>query len=360
MEPFHPLSTSDQLTEHLRREILKGTFGEVLPGVKQLVQGLGVNSVAVSRAVQQLEREGLVKNQGDRRCRLITINKHSKQANLRVGLLYYDHHQALRHDVLSLKQELHFAGFSMVPAPKTMLEMEMAPKRTARLIKTIEADAWIVFTGSGDILQWFEQQPIPAFALHGRLDATNLAGIGVRKSPVLAALIHKLVGWGHRRIVFLARKERRVPSLGGLEQFFMEQLMVHGISTSEYNIPDWEDSPEGLGILMHSLFQYTPPTALVVGDAKLFHSVQIHLAHKGILAPQHVSLFCNDSEQSFEWVRPLISHVQWDYRPTIRRVVQWAHRIAQGQSDIKKGYIDAEFFEGETIGPSPKQGRAEI
>lgn len=354
MEPFRPLSTSDQLAQHLRNEIQKGTLSGLLPGVKQLVQSLGANSVAVTKAIRQLERDGLVTPQGDRRSRLINRTARSGKSSLKIGMLYYDATIEGRQDVLSIKQGLTHAGHTVITAPKSMLEMEMNIRRTARLVESMGADAWVIFAGSIEILEWFEQLGLPAFALHGRLNKVALAGMGVRKMPVMAALIDKLAAFGHSRIVMLAREERRKPHSGALERFFIEQLESRGIPTGPYNIPDWDDSPEGLEKVINSLFQYTPPTALIVGDSMLLHAVQVHLAQKGILAPKHISLFCNDLEQSFAWTRPEISHIRWDHRPTIRRVIQWANHVTRGKEDRKKSYVKATLYEGGTIGPVPR------
>jgi DNA-binding LacI/PurR family transcriptional regulator len=106
-------------------------------------------------------------------------------------------------------------------------------------------------------------------------------------------------------------------------------------------------------VIIDSLFQHTQPTALIIGDAVLFHAVQVHLAYKGILAPQHVSLFCNDYEQSFKWALPNIAHIQWDHRPSIRRVMQWAKNIGHGKNDRKKSITRAVLHEGDTIGSAP-------
>ena len=73
------------------------------------------------------------------------------------------------------------------------------------------------------------------------------------------------------------------------EQFFLEQLEANGIQTSPYNIPDWEDTPAGLKKVIDSTFKHTPPTALIISDPILFHAIQVHLAHKGIWAPEHIT-----------------------------------------------------------------------
>lgn len=74
-----------------------------------------------------------------------------------------------------------------------------------------------------------------------------------------AEVVERLVNLGHRRIVNLVREERRKPTPGFLDRFFLEQLRNHGIQTGPYHLPDWEDTPEGLQHLLDSLFQHTPP-----------------------------------------------------------------------------------------------------
>ncbi len=354
MNPFLPKSTSDQLAEHLRQQILSGALRGTMPGINQLVKSLGVNSVTTAKAVQQLEREGFVINQGSRKTRLIAPNPQGKPSSLRVGILYYDDTNAARHDAQILKQGLIHAGHTVITPPKTMMELGMDARKTAQMVKSMEVDAWIIYAGSRQILEWFDQQEIPAFALYGRLNQVGLASMAVQKSPVISELIHKLVTLGHSRIVMLTREERRKPQLGTFEQFFINELETHGIRTGPYNIPDWKDNPEGLAKVIDSLFQHTPPTAMIIGDALLFHAVQVHLAHMGIHAPKHISLFCNDFEQSFLWVRPEIAHAQWDYRPSIRRIIQWARNVSSGRPDKKKTVTKAVLYEGGTLGPAPR------
>jgi DNA-binding LacI/PurR family transcriptional regulator len=351
MEPFRRLSTSEQLADFLRKQIRDGTLKGALPGVQQLVKIHGVNSMAAGKAVQQLEREGLVVNQGDRRRRLIAETAQTKATSLRVGMLHYSAASAAGHAVLSIRQELMNAGHDVIECPKSMKDLGMSVERVGRAIQSINVDAWVVGTGSSGILEWFEQQEIPAFALHGRQVNVRMAGAGIRKLPVISARIEKLASLGHRRIVLLTREYRRKPELGFFERSFVGFLEDQGIKTGPYNVPDWEDTPAGLERLIDSLFRATPPTALFIGDPSLFHPIQLQLAAKGILAPRDVSLFCNDFEESFLWTRPEISHIQWDHRPAVRSAVRWANNIARGREDTRKTFIKARLHEGETIGP---------
>ncbi|HEX5790497.1 MAG TPA: substrate-binding domain-containing protein, partial [Luteolibacter sp.] len=354
MMPFRPRSTSEQLAEHLRGEILSGRLSGAMPGINQLVQTLGVNSVATTLALQQLEREGLLIAQGRRRKRLIRPIGRPVNNSLRLGFLHYDAHNELRFDSLLVRQALIDAGHNPVMAPKTMFDLGMSPERIARHVKTIEVDAWIVYAGSADTLGWFARYEVPTFAIYGRFNTVSLPAMGIRKTHVNEMLIKRLVDLGHRRIIWLAREERRKPHYGRAERFFLEQLELNRIKTGSYNIPDWEESPAGLADCLDRLLKHTPPTAIIVCDPVLFHAVQVHLNHRGFNAPRDVSLYCDDYAESFDWATPSVAHLRWDHRPITRRVLQWTRNLLEGREDRKQSFAQATFVDGDTIGPPPR------
>lgn len=122
------------------------------------------------------------------------------------------------------------------------------------------------------------------------------------------------------------------------------------------NLPDWEDSPEGLHRCLHSLFRHTPPTAIIIDDVPLFLAVERHLAHLGFLAPRHVSLICLDPSPVFTWFRPTVAHIHWDSRLLVRRVIGWTHHVARGKDDRRQSFTPTKFVDGGTIGLTPGTG----
>ena len=99
------------------------------------------------------------------------------------------------------------------------------------------------------------------------------------------------------------------------------------------------------------MFQITPPTALIVQQTDLFFSVQQFLLERGIRVPQDISLVCADPSDDFDWCQPSVAHFNLELTPVVRRVVRWANRMAQGQEDLRKIMVDAQFVDGGTIGP---------
>jgi DNA-binding LacI/PurR family transcriptional regulator len=220
-------------------------------------------------------------------------------------------------------------------------------------VSKTEADAWVIQSGSTEVLEWFSRQSAPAFAFAGRRRGVKIAGSGPDKLPAARTAVRRLFELGHRRIVMLAREERRKPSPGHVERGFIQELESLGIATGSYNLPDWDDTREGLYRLLGSLFRHTPPTALIIDEVPLYLAVELHLARLGLLAPKDVSLFCLDPSPMFRWHRPSVAHISWDSQPIINQIVKWADNVARGNDNRRQTFTKAGFVEEGTFGPVP-------
>jgi DNA-binding transcriptional regulator YhcF (GntR family) len=346
------LSASEQVAAHLRQELQSGRWTDTMPGEHRLVAELGGSHNTIKEALRQLEEEGWLVNQGPGKQRRILMPR-KEAVKLRIRILLYERSDRTTHYLLEMIRLLQDAGHNAAMADKAMGDLGMDVGRIARFVKSTEADAWIIASGSRDVLDWFAQQVIPAFALFGRAVHAPLASISPKKAEAYAEVVDKLVTMGHRRIVRLVREDRRKPSPGYLEQLFLDELEKHGIKTGPYNLPDWQDTDQGLKDLLDKLFQHTPPTAILIDGAMLFSATRNHLARHGILAPEHVSLVCSDPDPIFAWDIPAVTHIAWDHYPLVSRVVKWANNIGRGKDDRRKNSIKAKLITGGTIGPAP-------
>lgn len=344
-------SVSEQVAQVLRDGLRAGRWQGSMPGRVRLAEELGVNHKTAQAALQLLENEGLLVSRGAGREREIVESGKSAPPALRLVILLYEPADRQVHFMVDLRHQLAEAGHTAHFAAKTMSELGMKLSRIARLVEQTEADAWVVLAGPRDVLEWFAAWSTPAFAIFGRLIEVPLASTSPKKAGALYELVDRLVSLGHRRIVMLAREDRRKPHPGFFERLFFEKLESCGIQTGAYNLPDWGDSPEELQRVLDSLFRHTPPTALIVQDGLLFSAVQQHLARLGLLAPDQISLACTDAYPTFEWCRPTIAHIAWDSKPVIKRVLKWADNISCGKDDRRKSTTLAKFVDGGTIGP---------
>jgi DNA-binding LacI/PurR family transcriptional regulator len=355
MSPLSILSPAEQVAAHLRGGILRGIWGAEMPGAPRLSRDLGVDPKTVLGALTLLEKEGLLVAQGAGRRRRIKMPEGAAEDGagaLRIGILLNDPSTRRVDYIGELQHGLVEAGHSAYFTQKTLLELGMDVARVHKLMKHEGADVWIVVGGSRELLQWFSEQAVPSFALFGRHGGLPIAATRPEKIPAYHAAIDRLVALGHRRIALLARSVRRLPTPGRTERAFLERLEFHGILTGPFNLPDWEDDKEGFQGLLAELFRITPPTALIIQEAFLFSAAHHFLARRGLRVPDDVSLVCSDADSSFVWCVPPVSHIHWDSRPVIRRVVNWAAKVGKGKTDLRQTLTQAEFVEGGTIGPA--------
>lgn len=344
-------TASGQFAEYLKEQIRERRWTGKLPGESWMVTHLQVGRGTVRAAMAQLEGEGILApcGQGQRR-RIIMSEEDFATRKIRVRIFPYEKQDRGDIDSSSLLAELLEAGMDADFAQKSLKELGMRADRVARYVKQNPADAWIVSAASEEVLEWFAGQSSPVLAMYGRNKDLPIAAAFPMMIPGQTAAVQRLIELGHKRIVMVTREERRKPQLSHPEQVFIDQLEAAGITTGDYNLPDWEETREGLRRLLDELFRFSPPTALFFQEAQLFIAARSHLADRGIIAPRDVSLVVADNDPSFTWHNPIPSHIHWDYRPVVRRIVRWAKHVAAGKEDRRKFATESTFVEGGTIG----------
>ena len=353
MRSLHVLTATEQVAAHIREEILRRTWVETMPGTAKLAVELSVGMRTVSDALNQLEREGLLVNQGRRRKRQIVMPKKIVSRGFQIAILLYE--PSSRENIIctNLLLRLVEAGYEATFCVKTLDDLGMDVAKVRRFVSKVSADAWIVFSGSGEVLEWFSKQPAPSFAIGGRHTGNEMAATAVNQTSAMKFLLRRLVALGHRRIVFLTLEDRLKPKLAVLEQCFVDELEAQGIKTSSYNLPEWAFDSEGLHQCLDSLFQLTPPTAIYCMKASIYHSVEQYLSQHGIATPRDVSLICSHSDRGFALCHPSVAHVAWDSHKLYRTAIKWVNKVALGINDKRKIEIQAKFIEGGTVGPAP-------
>lgn len=358
------LTITEQVATHLRGEILRGKWGGKLPGTPHLAAHLAVNFKTVSAALRILEHEGILVGQGAGRKRLIVLPDDRTAQPMRVGILVHEPPDARSECIVEIRHALENAGHEVIVVselrraqveqgnPNSWADPAKRVAKISRLVKQSTADAWVVVAGSREVLEWFSNQPMPTIALFGRRRGLPIASTGVDKPTVIAEATRKLIGLGHRRIVLLCRRMRRLPLPGESERSFLNELSANGIQPGAYHLPDWEESIDGFFSMLESLFQITPPTALLIDEVPFFTATQQFLARRRIMVPEDVSLISMDPDPSFAWCRPSITHIRWDQLPVERRIVRWAAAVSRGKQDLRQNSIPAELVLGGTIGPA--------
>ena len=341
---------AEQVAKHLREEVLQGIWSGEMPGVNRLAPELGVNDKTVEVALRLLEKEGLLVGQGPGRRRKIVLPEDHAPPALRVAVLYYEKGDESHHLFTRFENKLTAAGHTVVHAPKNLTYIGGNLRRLAHMIKDTDADAWVIAGGSKEVLQWFVQRKVPAFALYGEQSQLRIAGIGVNGMPATAGATRHLIALGHRRIVML-ESGLTLSNPAASSAAFIDEMTAHGITVGNYNLPGWEGGFEGIYNCLESLFAHTPPTALFLHSAAEYFATAQFLLHRGLQVPRDVSLICCDVAPYFKRYQPSISHVRWNDQLMVNRIARWAKNISHGKEDTRQTRIDAEFVEAGTVGP---------
>ncbi|PXA04647.1 hypothetical protein DDZ13_05600 [Coraliomargarita sinensis] len=346
--PFKLLSPADQIAEHLRSAIRQGRYVGKMPGIVSLARELRVHRSVVEKALYLLEQEGLLVSEGVGKPRSIETPADFEKSGVRISIILYERDDSMNRVISELRHQLLAAGHELIFAPKTLVELNHDPKRVAQMVNSNPADLWIVQAASKPVLEWFVESSIPALALFGRMEGLPIAGVGPDKVPAVREAVRHLVELGHRRIVFLVRGERRKPQIGKVEEAFIHELKDNGIETGTYNLPDWEESPEGFHRCLDELFRITPPTAFLIGDWLLFLALQNYLGWVRKDKSDGIDLICTDSNPALKWCHPPVAHVYWDHIATARKVVSWVDKAVTGKVPTKQNMTRAKFVPGGT------------
>jgi DNA-binding LacI/PurR family transcriptional regulator len=322
---------------------------------------LQVSQTTVRAALRKLEAEGLLADGGRCRGRQVTAGTgRGVRRGLSVGILLHDARPEgqpkstpLIPDtvVLSIQHALEAAGHAVFFPHQSQVELHHDVRRITRHLRQTPADAWIVISGSRDLLEWFAGQSVPCLALYGRSGGLPIARTGPDKEPAYRAAVSHLVALGHRRMVLITRSPRRKPVPGRVERAFLADLASHGIPTGDFNLPDWEETPAGFNVLLTELFRHTPPTALIIEETSRFVAASQFFARRAIMVPEQVSLVCTDYDESLAWCHPPVAHMTWSIWPIVRRIVRWASAVRRDRRDRATTLFPAEFVPCGSTGP---------
>lgn len=360
VEPIRLQSLVEQAAARLREGFSSGRWSGQLPGVLRLAGELGVSKGTVRKALFQLEAEGLLKDCGAGKHREIVTRRTKRvvRTMLRVAILLSeplegDNAQA-QYLLLSIKRTIEAAGHVCFFADKALYQLGHKCSRVARLVKAAKADAWIVFGGSREVLEWFAAQPILVFALGGRYHGLPIAGSSTNGEAQLDEAVRVLAELGHRRIVLICPSSWRQPTPGPAVTSYLAALNAHGISATDYNLPQWDETANGLEALLKSLFRLTPPTALLLADPIYCVASLAFLAVRGIQVPRDLSLVSLSSDPIFAWRRPALTHFIREPQKHVNRIARWVGAVACGTPDLKQESHILDFDPGGTIAVARK------
>jgi len=355
MHPFRQRSLIEQIADHLREGFRNGHWRGQLPGVRSLVRELGVSKDTVEAALRLLEADGSLQSAGPGRRKEIVAPRNAPEEfkSLRVGVLLSDPLRQInlyaQQVMLEVIRRIENAGHTCVTAERSLSELGAKLPRIARMIESAKADVWIAYSAPREVLKWFVTRAIPVMALGGGFSGLSVASSASRVDDPIRDSVKMLSGLGHRRIVAISPDSWRVPVPSLTGQAFLSSLEECGYPPTGYNLPAWDQTPEGLEKLLESLFLITPPTALIFVDPASYVAALEFFGRKGIRVPQDVSVISMTSGPIFSLLPRRPAHFRWPVEEHVRRMNRWVKCLAKGGSDLAQMTFPATFEPAETI-----------
>ncbi|MEK7949416.1 substrate-binding domain-containing protein [Luteolibacter soli] len=360
MHPFRQRSVIEQVADHLWQGFRNGHWRGQLPGVRSLVQELGVSKDTVEAALRLLESEGSLKSAGPgRRKEIVMARDSTEDRTLRVGVVMSDtlklinlHSQQMMLDVI---RRIENAGHTCFTAERSLRELGYKVTRVTRMIESAKADAWVAYSATREVLECFVSRSIPVMAVGGGFAGLPVASTSTKIDDAIRDSVRTLSALGHRRIVAISPDSWRLPMPSQTGMAYLTALEECGHTPTSYNLPSWDQTPEGLEKLLESLFMITQPTALIFVNPAPYVAALEFLGRKGIRVPRDISVIGMTTGPMFSLLPRSPAHFKWPIDEHVRRVNRWVKSLAKGETDLAQTTFPATFEPGETIAEAKGQ-----
>lgn len=353
-------NASEQTACYLRKCIREGQFAGALPGVEALAAVCDVSPVTMRAALRQLEEDGTLLPATAGKPRQISESTSADAGAsraLRIMILpgerIEDEDGTFQQTVTQLRARLESAGHVCTVTARSQSQMGYDPRAVRKYLQGFSPDAWIIIGGGRDTLEWLATLPVPVMGIGGNCAGLPISSTGMDTAPPFREGVRRLVDLGHRRIVFLAPAFLRGAGASPCAGILTEELASCGVYASDYNFPNWEETPAGLVRVLHGCFQVTPPTALIVTYSSWVAGVLSFMASRNLRVPEHVSLLCLGSDHWMSWHRPEVARMCGDDSAMIRQILHWSQAIARGQTQQRHQRFPLNLIEGGSVGPPP-------
>jgi DNA-binding LacI/PurR family transcriptional regulator len=350
--------------DHLRRGITEGRWKDHLPGVRPLADELAVSKETLRAALAQLEHTGEVRCLGAGRHRRIMkapTPTPIAQKVLRVAILLRLPLEAQNSISQSLIQkiihEIGLAGHHAFISDKYVKQPGPEGRTLKKLVAASRADAWIAYGPSFEVLAWFVRHGVPIFSIGGHPIGMSIPCARSDLDLAMNDAVDALVAHRHRRIVLITTEKWLRPRRNGSALAFCAAMERHGLAVSDYNLPDWEKSAEGLEILLRTLFHTTPPTALIILEPAWTAATLGFLLRHGLRIPEHVSIINMLPDPVLKLWRPRLAHFHWRTTPHIQHAMKWLQSLVERTAFPPLKQVPVTFVADESIGPVTAESR---
>lgn len=339
--------------------IQAGEWRKWLPGEHELCAQLRVSRMTLRRALQQLQRAGLVRSsQGKPREIVIRRRAPAPRLSGRVVLLtQVPMHFRLPLDafwVNELRKVLAEAGYHLEVLANRALYGRGFATGLARLREQLQPAGWVLTNSTREMQRWFSRRRLPCIIVGSRHPGVELPFVDKAFRAICRHAAGVFLARGHRRLALLNPASGFAGDLESEEGFREGAAQTHRADI-QARVVRHDDTVANICRQLDEMMRRPDaPTALLVSRAAYVLTVMGHLMRRGLRLPQDVALIARDHE-------PFLDSMV----PSVARYVQssqiMAHRICSAVLELLENglvspancLIMPEFKTGETLGPMP-------
>ena len=352
-------SLSGQLCSVLREGIARGEWREWLPGERDLCASLQVSRNSLRAALQQLAREGLLRNEAGRGWYLVktpAISTHASEAGGVVNLLCPEPLSRLRPRQALWIDELR----ALLAANGRLLKIHHSPqyfrgnpaRALQRLVSQQESSCWILVLAGAGCQRWFERHGVPCIVAGSCHEGVNLPSVDIDYRAMCRHAAATMIRLGHRRVALLNSAQGHAGDVAS-EIGFAEGVARSGCADAEsivvrHAVDSVESVQRSLRRVMASS---APPTAFLVTNSYFYLTVASVLGELGWAIPRDVSVISRDDDTFLSYMVPEPARYVEDPIQFARKVQRMAQRLSQGEITTgRETRLIPRFVMGKSLG----------
>lgn len=345
-----------QVAAHLKKKLAEGEWEDRLPGERILAKELGIGRMTLRNALDELQREGLIRKDGPAGTRVRKSRRIHAERPKSVGLLIISPAD-LQNSALQVLDELRRIFYAKNIALH-LHDATSSPKRGPfpffkNLLHTLHYDCWILSAATLEMQMLCESNRIPVVLAGPKSEQVAISYADIHYRALCHHAVREMIRRGHRNIVFILPKSSQNQRFGDIESSkgFLEADISHEDPPVNRTIEYHGESIQSICRLVDQLLDRKPrPTAWLIRNPH-FLTVMTHLARKNVRIPEDVSLVCRDSELYHQSLVPEPTRYHSNMLLKAKQVANLALRImANPNAPRESRLVMPDFIKGQTLG----------
>ncbi len=359
MKPVRKHSLTSETERALRKAVLAGQFGEVLPGLRVLAKALGVSAPTVSAALKRLVEDGLVVPEGERRRMRVNPGVSGVEPSVARSrrVLWFatpgpvsDSSYGMLEVMTRLMEGFSAEGWEMRHRVMGYGHSEKRKSQWDSMLETERPEAMIAWVGRPSLAAWALDRGLRTLFLGGACDRWEVPILAVRTSGMVDQALGRLLAAGHRDVC-LPLCNRPSALVEGVRAIFRARLGKAGLPfLPERHTP--LSNYEGGGVIeamVSRICRDAVPDAWIFMDWREYLAADCLFRDAGIQVPRDASVVLLSWDPAMDWHRPALAHFELPREKMARAAIEWI----LGEEDaisprINRGF-EAEWMQGESL-----------